>query len=100
MLEETVIVNTYFRKKKLLDTKKRLGRGNFEEIGQPNFWVKICPEMPLNKKIDYLLSKSKFLSLWPKYWGEWGEHCLLVYSNDMKDMVNLIIIDNIEITIL
>jgi len=70
----------YFRKKSMIDLKRRKGI-NCEDVTMPDWLEMISNLDKLNESIRWLITKCRFVSIWPKYWGAYGEHCFIASQN-------------------
>jgi hypothetical protein len=92
LLEE---LPTFYRKKVAYEIKKNKGVDS-REIIEPEWLSKVCcPDRPL-EGVRWLVSNCRFVSIWPKYWGEYGEHCFLVSEDADSVISDLPIIFNID----
>lgn len=71
--DEVFGLDAYFKKEKINELKRRMGK-NVAKTSPPS-WFK-CKNK--KKRLLHFLDFCDFLSVWPKYWGEYGSHCYMV----------------------
>jgi hypothetical protein len=91
----------FFRDKLACEMKKRRGI-DCKEAATPEWLAKLCRSDQLLDSIGWLVANCRFVSIWPKYWGEYGEHCFLVSKDAqllIEDLPNLLNIEPASIKI-
>lgn len=66
-------VGEYISRKKINITRMRRGLDEIA-VAEPGIYKKFIRANDFGEKLKGALGYGNYLTIWPKYWGEWGEH--------------------------
>lgn len=81
-------VNNYISRKKINIARMRRGLAEIS-AAEPSIYQDFLRVSDFGKKLKGALEYGNYLTIWPKYWGGWGEH-FYVYSADVDDALSKI----------
>ncbi|WP_197342265.1 hypothetical protein [Ralstonia solanacearum] len=81
-------IAAYFSKKKLHDLKESKGLV-VTPLQAPSILSFLFDGTSFRQMAERMLSVCDYISIWPRYWGRWGEHCYIL-TNDTENTVNVI----------
>ncbi|MHA6908576.1 hypothetical protein ACQUJS_09115 [Ralstonia pseudosolanacearum] len=81
-------IATYLSKKKLHDLKKSKGM-DVIPLSAPEIFVRFFEGTSFQQMAEHMLESCDYLSIWPRYWGHWGEHCY-IWANNVEETVGMI----------
>ena len=81
-------IAAYLSKKKLHDLKKMKGL-DVGPLQSPSIFSFLFDGTSFHQMVERMLSVCDYISIWPRYWGRWGEHCYIL-ANDTETTARLI----------
>lgn len=83
LAKEILALNEYKKQKKIDELRVRAGGPAIaNSLAEPLlFGWKMNDHF--DNKLDTIIKHCSFISIWPQYWGEYGEHCVIC-TRDMK----------------
>ena len=78
----------YLSKKKLHDLKESKGLV-VAPLQAPSIFSFFFDATSFDQMVERMLSVCDYLSIWPRYWGKWGEHCYIL-ANDTRTTASVI----------
>ncbi|CAJ0896652.1 hypothetical protein [Ralstonia flatus] len=67
----------YLSKKKLHDLRKTKGL-EAGPLQSPHIFSFLFDGTSFGQMVQRMLSICDYISIWPRYWGRWGEHCYVL----------------------